>query len=79
MWSISPGDGAFNKTTNRKKEIKTRTDVGTKVIINPQQAAKQMIVLPPDFSHVGELVKALIPFSRDNDNKDKKISIPLEI
>jgi hypothetical protein len=38
-----------------------------------------MIVLPPDFSHVGELVKALISFSRDNDNKDKKISIPLEI
>jgi hypothetical protein len=38
-----------------------------------------MIVLPPDFSHVGELDKALIYFSRDNDNKDKKISIPSEI
>jgi hypothetical protein len=32
-----------------------------------------MIVLPPDFSHVGELDKALISFSRDNDNKDKKL------
>jgi hypothetical protein len=38
-----------------------------------------MIVLPLDFSHVGELDKALISFSRDNDNKDKKISIPSEI
>jgi hypothetical protein len=38
-----------------------------------------MIVLPPEFSYVGELDKALIPFSRDNDNKDKKISIPSEI
>jgi hypothetical protein len=38
-----------------------------------------MIVLPPDFSHAGELDKALISFGRDNDNKDKKISIPSEI
>ena len=38
-----------------------------------------MIVLPPDSSNVGELDKALISFSRDNDNKDKKISIPSEI
>jgi hypothetical protein len=38
-----------------------------------------MIVLPADFSHVGELDKALISFSRNNDNKDNKISIPSEI
>jgi len=36
-WSINPGDGAFNKTTNREKGIKTRTNVGTKVIINPNK------------------------------------------
>ena len=46
--------------------------------INIQQAAKQMIVLPPDFSHIGELDKALISFSKDNDNNDKKISVPSE-
>jgi hypothetical protein len=38
-----------------------------------------MIVLPPDFSHIGELDKALISFSRDNDNNDKKIIVPSEI
>ena len=35
-----------------------------------------MIVLPPDFSHIRELDKALISVSRDNDINDKKVSIP---
>ena len=47
--------------------------------INIQQAAKQMIVLPLDFSYIGELDKALISFSRDNDNNNKKITIASEI
>ena len=38
-----------------------------------------MIVLPPDFSYIGELDKALISFGRDNDNNDKKISVPSKI
>jgi hypothetical protein len=53
----------------------TATIDGKDYSINIQQAAKQMIVLPPDFSHIGELDKALISVSRDNDNNDKKISI----
>jgi hypothetical protein len=57
----------------------TATLNGKDYSINIQQAAKQMIVLPPDFSHIGELDKALISFSRDNDNNDKKISVPSQI
>jgi hypothetical protein len=53
----------------------TATIDGKDHSINIQQAAKQMIDLPPDFSHIGELDKALISVSRDNDNNDKKISI----
>ena len=34
-WSISVIDRAFCKTTNREKEIKTRTNVGTKINYNP--------------------------------------------
>ncbi len=33
----SLADGAFNKTTNREKEIKTRINVGTKMIIHPNK------------------------------------------
>ena len=46
-------------------------------MINIQQAAKQMIVLPPDFSYIGEIDKALISFSNDDNNK--KISMTSEI
>ncbi len=49
----------------------TATIDGKDYSINIQQAAKQMIVLPPDFSHMGELDRALISFSRDNDNNEK--------
>ena len=48
-------------------------------MINIQQAAKQMIVLPPDFSHVGELDKALVSFGKNGDNNNKKVSTALEI
>ena len=57
----------------------TATINGKDYSINIQQAAKQMIVLPPDFSYIGELDKALISFRRDNDNNDKKISVPSQI
>ena len=36
-----------------------------------------MIVLPPDFSYIGEIDKALISFSNDDNNK--KISMTSEI
>jgi hypothetical protein len=54
----------------------TATIDGKDYSINIQQAAKQMIVLPPEFSHIGELDKAIISFSRDN---DKKMSVPSQI
>jgi hypothetical protein len=57
----------------------TATINGKDYSINIQQAAKQMIVLPPDFSYIGELDKALISFSRENDNNDNKISVPSKI
>jgi hypothetical protein len=55
----------------------TATIDGKDYPINIQQAAKQMIVLPPDFSYIGEIDKALISFS--NDNNGKKISMTSEI
>ena len=47
--------------------------------INIQQAANQLIVLPQDFSYIGEIDKGLISFSRENDNNNKRISIASEI
>jgi hypothetical protein len=47
--------------------------------INIQQAANQLIVLPQDFSYIGEIDKGLISFSRENDNNNKIISIASEI
>ena len=57
----------------------TATFDGKDYSINIQQGAKQMIVLPLDFSYIGELDKALISFSRDNDNNHKTITIASEI
>src|SRR5918994_1146506 len=57
----------------------TATINGKDYSINIQQATKQIIALPPDFSYIGELDKALISFRRDNDNNDKKISVPSQI
>ena len=47
--------------------------------INIQQAANQLVVLPRDFSYIGEIDKGLISFSRENDNNNKRISIASEI
>jgi hypothetical protein len=47
--------------------------------INIQQAANQLVVLPKDFSYIGEIDKGLISFSRENDNNNKRISIASEI
>jgi len=47
--------------------------------INIQQAANQLVVLPQDFSYIGETDKGLISFSRENDNNNKRISIASEI
>jgi hypothetical protein len=47
--------------------------------INIQQAANQLVVLPEDFSYIGEIDKGLISFSRENDNNNKRISIASEI
>jgi hypothetical protein len=47
--------------------------------INIQQATNQLIVLPQDFSYIGEIDKGLISFSRENDNSNKRISIASEI
>ena len=47
--------------------------------INIQQAANQLVVLPQDFSYIGEIDKGLISFGRENDNNNKRISIASEI
>jgi hypothetical protein len=47
--------------------------------INIQQAANQLVVLPQDFSYIGEIDKGLISFSRENDNNNKRIRIASEI
>ena len=47
--------------------------------INIQQAANRLVVLPQDFSYIGEINKGLISFSRENDNNNKRISIASEI
>jgi hypothetical protein len=47
--------------------------------INIQQAANRLVVLPKDFSYIGEIDKGLISFSRENDNNNKRISIAAEI
>ena len=44
-----------------------------------QQAANRLVVLPQDFSYIGEIDKGLISFSRENDNNNKRISIASEI
>jgi hypothetical protein len=47
-------------------------------MINIQQAAKQMIVLPQDF-YIREPNRALVPFGKNGDNNNKKVSTALEI
>ena len=49
--------------------------------INIQQAKNQSIVLPRDFSDIGEPINALISFSiyDDNNSSNKKISMTSEI
>jgi hypothetical protein len=42
-------------------------------MINIQQAAKQMIVLPQDF-YIREPNKALVSFGKNGDNKNKRVS-----
>ena len=42
-------------------------------MINIQQAAKQMIVLPQDF-YIREPNKALVSFSKNEDNNNKRVS-----
>jgi hypothetical protein len=47
-------------------------------MINIQQAANQLIVLPQDF-YIREPNKALVSFSKNGDNNNKKVSTALEI
>ena len=47
-------------------------------MINIQQAAKQMIVLPQDF-YIREPNRALVSFGKNGDNNNKKVSTALEI
>jgi hypothetical protein len=47
--------------------------------INIQQAKNQLIVLPIDFSYIGEPINALISFSKHDHNNDKKIRMTSEI
>jgi hypothetical protein len=42
--------------------------------INVQQGANQLIVLPQDFSYIGEPNQSLVSFGRDEDNNSKRIS-----
>ena len=45
-------------------------------MINIQQAAKQMIVLPQDF-YIREPNRALVSFGKNGDNNNKKVSTAL--
>jgi hypothetical protein len=45
-------------------------------MINIQQAANQLIVLPQDF-YIREPNKALVSFGKNGDNNDKKVSTAL--
>jgi hypothetical protein len=47
-------------------------------MINIQQAANQLIVLPQDF-YIREPNKALVSFGKNGDNNNKKVSTALEI
>jgi hypothetical protein len=47
--------------------------------INIQQAKNQLIVLPQDFSDIGEPGNALISFSRQKNTNSKEISMTSEI
>jgi len=47
--------------------------------INIQQAKNQLIVLPQDFSDIGEPGNALISFSRQKNTNNKEISMTSEI
>jgi hypothetical protein len=47
--------------------------------INIQQAKNQLIVLPQDFSNIGEPGNALISFSRQKNTNNKEISMTSEI
>lgn len=47
--------------------------------INIQQAKNQMIVLPQDFSDIGEPGNALISFSRQKNSNNKEIIMTSEI
>ena len=46
--------------------------------INIQQAKNQLIVLPQDFSDIGEPGNALISFSRQKNTNNKEISMTSE-
>jgi hypothetical protein len=50
-------------------------------LINIQQAKNQSVILPRDFSDIGEPINALISFSTydDNNSSNKKISMTAEI
>jgi hypothetical protein len=47
-------------------------------MINIQQAANQLIVLPQG-SYIREPIKALVSFGKNGDNNNKKFSTALEI
>ena len=47
-------------------------------MINIQQAANQLIVLPQDF-YIREPNKALVSFGKNGDNNNKRVSTALEI
>ena len=47
--------------------------------INIQQGANQLIVLPQEFSYIGEPTQAFVSFGIDEDNNDKKIRITSKI
>jgi hypothetical protein len=51
----------------------------TSYSINIQQGANQLIVLPQEFSYIGEPNQAFVSFGRDEDNNDKKICITSKI
>jgi hypothetical protein len=47
--------------------------------INIQQGANQLIVLPQEFSYIGEPTQAFVSFGIAEDNNDKKIRITSKI
>jgi hypothetical protein len=57
----------------------TATMDGKCYSINIQQARNQLIVLPQDFSDIGEPGNALISFSRQKNSNNKEVSMTSEI